>query len=881
MLLKKTIICASLLATLLGCENAQKSSNHAVTATSNVTQTSLQALADNLKVNYRVLENRGDGKCLKTGDATPCFIAELTLMSPVVIDATGWDLYFSQVDPVAQATSDEFVIEHINGDLHRLTPTEQFRGFEENKAKTINIVGRGLVLNETKLMPNYYVVAGGLDPVVIASTKVTVDPETGMEVRPHVAPMTDRAQFKSHPDDKTQWADAAHLYQKNVNMTFAPALVDGAIVPTPLEVTQHDGRLDLSVGVTLQLVNIDATVVAPAMNRLALLNIPQKEGGIPTTVTLVQQYKGKPESYTLEISAEGIAIAAGDTAGALYGMQSVAALVTPGKTDVPYISVIDAPRYEFRGLHVDVARNFHSKELLLKIMDQMAAYKLNKLHLHLGDDEGWRLEVNGLPELTDIGSKRCHDLSESRCLLPQLGSGPFGNTHVDGYYSIEDYQEILRAASLRNIQVIPSFDMPGHSRAVIKAMEARYHKYMRQGQEGEARRYLLSDFSDKTHYESIQFYRDNTINVCMESTYAFIDRVMDEMKAVHAAAGQPLTLYHIGADETAGAWVDSPVCKKFLANNNHGVTEAKELGAYFIERVAGLLAQKGIRAAGWNDGMGETDPAKMPADVQSNLWALLGSDAHKTAHEHANYGWNVVLSTPDILYFDFPQAAHPKEHGYYWGSRETTVRDVYNFMPDNLPVHAEFRTDTRGQPYVSDDRLQRDEQGNVTHEPMKKDNEYVGIQGHIWSETIRSDDLVEYMVFPRLIALAERAWHKPQWAVPYNYEGALYSEATDYFTDTMRAQRDADWNHFANVLAQKVMPKLDLMDIRYRLPTVGAIVENGLLKANIDFPGLKIEYRIDNGEWRSYETPVKVEGKVIEVRSVAPDGKRRGRIVRV
>ncbi len=867
--------------TMFGCTDTEN--NDKTTMLPAVNQENLETIAAQLDVTYSVNENRPAGGCTAAGEKTPCYLATLSLTSPVALDFTGWSLYFSQVDPVAEATSEEFVVEHLNGDLHRISPTPQFSGFDAGETKTIQLVGRGVVLSESKLMPNYYVVANDLEPEVIASTQVQEDPETGLEIRPYATSLTDPAQFKSHAQDQTEWATSERIYEANAGLSAVSDGLDGVIIPTPAEVTPGAGSLDLAKGIQLQLTGVDQAALQPALDRLELFGVPQTADGIPLAVTVDDAGRDGvwTESYTLNITDNEINVTAADSAGAFYALQSIASLLVPGVTTVPQLRVVDQPRYSFRGVHIDVARNFHSKELLLNILDEMAAYKLNKLHLHLGDDEGWRLEIAGLPELTDVGSRRCHDLTESRCLLPQLGSGPHGNSQVDGYYSIKEYQDILRAADARNIQVIPSFDMPGHSRAVIKAMEARYRKLMKEGKDEAARQYLLSDFEDKTDYESIQFYGDNTINVCMESTYKFIDKVMDEMQAVHTAAGQPLTLYHIGADETAGAWVDSPICKQFLADNNHGVDSVDELGAYFIERVANLLADKGIKTGGWNDGLGETNPDQMPEGVQSNLWALLGSEAHHVTHQHINNGWDVVLSLPDILYFDFPQSADPKEHGYYWGSRETTARDVFDFMPDNLPVHAEFRTNQLGQPYTADDRVQRDDAGNVIHSPRAKNTRVAGIQGQIWSETLRSDEVVEYMLFPRMVVLAERAWHKPEWAVPYNYDGAVYSQTTNAFTSEMRAQRDAEWNRFANSLAHKVFPKLDRVGMEYRLPTVGAKIENGILKANISFPGLGIEYRVDGGEWQPYTDEVKVNGKQVDVRAVAPDGKRKGRSLRV
>ena len=144
--------------------------------------------------------------------------------------------------------------------------------------------------------------------------------------------------------------------------------------------------------------------------------------------------------------------------------------------ELAQLSIQDAPRFDYRGVMVDVARNFHSKDAILATLDQMAAYKMNKLHLHLTDDEGWRLEIPGLPELTEVGSNRCFDLEEKSCLLPQLGSGSTSDNFGSGYFSKADYVEILKYAKARNIEVIPEIDMPAHARAAVISMEARYNR---------------------------------------------------------------------------------------------------------------------------------------------------------------------------------------------------------------------------------------------------------------------------------------------------------------------------------------------------------------------------------------------------------------------
>jgi hexosaminidase len=508
----------------------------------------------------------------------------------------------------------------------------------------------------------------------------------------------------------------------------------------------------------------------------------------------------------------------------------------------------------------------------------MAAYKLNKLHLHLADDEGWRLAIPDLPELTDIGSQRCFDLTEQHCLLPQLGAGLGGE--VNGFYSVKDYQEILLAAQARHIQVIPSMDMPGHSRAAVKAMEARFKRLQLAEQITAAKQYLLTDFDDKTQYSSVQYYHDNTLNVCLESTYVFVNKVLNEIKKMHDAVGVPLTRYHIGADETAGAWVESLQCKTFLANNNENITSAAQLGAYFVERVANMLAEKGIEAAAWNDGLMHTRVEKMPPVIQANAWGLLPWAGFKQAHELANRNWQVVVSTPDVLYFDFPYEADPKEHGYYWASRHINSEKIFQFMPDNLPIHAEFWRDREEKPYVSDDRKQQNEQGEITYQPLQKNRQFLGLQGHLWSENTRTDNTAEYKIFPRLLALAERAWHQADWAVPYNYEGAKYDQNSHVFTTELQEKRDQQWREFAQTVGEKELPKLASANIHYRLPTVGAIIEDGFLHANIAFPGIVIEYKTKNGSWQPYHQPVAVSGDV-DVRAVDLLQHRVGRELKV
>jgi hexosaminidase len=833
-------------------------------------------IANNLQVKHRVVTNIPSDKCQQDIADGNCFEVELTLTAKQAISVNGWQIHFSQIAPIQSFESTEFSVMHINGDLHQVSLTENFKGFAENETKRILYRAMFWSLSETDAIPNYIVSAVNSNPAwkiikpeVIKSTMAGFDSETSLETLPFVVPFNDiDKQFKRSKNDKTQWLNSIELYQRNLKLGDKLADVSDKIIPTPKQmiVDSHFQTLDLGQGINISYNKLVPSTVEAALNRLARLGVKQTSSGISTTLSVVADSAKLIGSYRLNVSKQSIEVIGVDSAGVFNGLQSLASLMMPNNLNVAQVRIDDEPHYQFRGLLVDVARNFHSKAFILRLLEQMAAYKLNKLHLHLGDDEGWRLEIPSLPELTQVSAKRCFDLKEQTCLQPQLGAGVEQESSVNGYYSVAVYQEILQAASARHIQVIPSLDMPGHSRAAIKAMTVRTQKYAIAENEEEAQQFNLYDPFDTTRYSSVQFYNDNTINVCLESSYAFVHEVMTQVKQIHAEAGQPLTRYHIGADETAGAWVDSPACKAFVANNTHGVKDMSELGAYFIERVASILSELDIETAGWSDGLSHTRKEKMPAIVQSNAWDVLFWGGHEKVHELTNRDWQVVISSPDVLYFDFPYEADPKEHGYYWASRHTNTEKVFQFMPDNLPVHAEIWLDREDNPYIADDRKN----------PLAKGKTFYGIQGQLWSENTRSDTMAEYKIFPRLYALAERAWHKADWAVPYNYQGAQYSQNTNEFDDERRIQRDKQWRIFANTIGQKSLAKLENSQVFYRLPNVGATIVNGELKANIAFPGLVIEYREKDGVWKSYQHPVKVSGNV-SVRSRSFDGNRSSR----
>ncbi|MGB1199264.1 MAG: family 20 glycosylhydrolase [Thalassotalea sp.] len=869
------LLLSVLLSLLVSCSPAEPPRREVLTP---VTQSQLNQLADNLHIEYQALSNvETDCPAKADKDVKHCFSAIIKITSPVDVFANQWNIRYSQVYPTYAAHSEQLSLVHTNGDIQQITPTETFKGFKANTPVTIKLWVDNTVITESEIMPNYWISAEQLTSAVIKSTKTTIDAETQLEQQPYIKWLTPvEKHIKSAPDDVNQYASANWLYQHNADVNATTKHLPFAIIPTPtsLIITDNDKRLALLSGINVVLNNVEITAVDAALARLKKLGVNQEKNGTTLSITVDKTRLTTAESYQLSINDQGINIIAADASGAFYGVQSLAGLLTLSTLSVPYVDISDQPHYSYRGQHLDVGRNFHDKAMVFRLIEQMAAYKLNKLHMHLAEDEGWRIELPSLPELTAVGGQRCMLMSDKQCLQPQLGAA--GASERDGYYTAQDYIDILRYAKRHHIEIIPSLDMPGHSRAAVKAMEARYQRFIEQENAVEATRYLLSDFADKTQYLSIQNYRDNTINVCMESAYAFVDQVLEDLIALHQQADHPLRLYHIGADETAGAWVDSPQCQALINDKTNEVVDAKHLGAHFIERVSTMIAAKGISVGGWNDGLGESNVERMPKDVYSYIWGALPWGAHQQVSEQARRGWQVVLAIPDVLYFDFPYEVDPKERGYNWASRRIDSRNIFNFMPDNLPLHAEFRVDTLGKPYEIDDTIQKNEQGEVTHQPLPENFNVAGIQGQLWSETIRSENQAEYMIYPRLLAFAEKAWHSANWHVPYNYKGARYNKNTAVFTEKQQQLRDSQWQLFSNTIAQKELIKLDKQGVFYRVPTVGAKIINEQLHLNSSLVGLPLEYQTENGKWQQYQYPIKVNLPV-KVRARSADGSRAGR----
>jgi hexosaminidase len=443
-------------------------------------------------------------------------------------------------------------------------------------------------------------------------------------------------------------------------------------------------------------------------------------------------------------------------------------------------------------------------------------------------------------------------------LHPSYGSGPVAgapDSWGSGYYSREDYMDILKYAQQRHISVIPTINLPGHSRAAIKAMEARYKKFMKEGNEEKANEFRLIDPDDQSKYMSAQGYDDNVVCVARESVYKFYETVINDIIEMHAEAGVPLEFFHTGGDEVPnGAWSESPLCKKLMETLPE-FKDPKNLQSYFLRRTVGFLAEKKLKVGGWEEvALIKNEEGKIvpnPEFVGKNVipwaWNNQGEWAN-LSYRLANAGYPVVMCDVSKFYFDLAYNKDPQEPGLYWGGFCDT-RDPWQFAPYNSFVTNQKTSD--GLPidpekaFAGLERLKPEARKNI-----------IGLQAQLWGETVKGPKMLEYYTLPKLISFAETSWGQPR---PWENE-----------SNPVKRQQlmDEGWNLFANALAKRELPRLSGLfgGFNYRIPKPGAVIEGGMLKVNIEYPGLKIKYTADGSEptFQStiYKEPVQVTGEV-------------------
>ncbi len=825
-----------------------------------------------LRLEWQLIQNQYQGKSLS--------LTKLSLSNEgkKALPRSGWALYFNFVRPVVAEFSRPFGLEaeHLGGDWFRFKLLPTFPGIPGGGKYEVDLVADLWLLNKTDAPNGFYVAFDS-------------DPEKGYALSPtKIVPPTQPERLATGPEDKAPAMTPGLAYHQNESTLNIPIDSLRPIFPTPAWFEYQKGAYLLKPSVEI---NTDpafkqeaewlAKALTPLLDKSEIRVGSARRSGISLKMSSIPI---PPECYRLEISEElGIVISASSPAGIFYGMQSLMTLLPPelwqkpaSSIKIPSLYVNDGPRFPYRGLHVDVARNFQPASEILKLLDAMALYKMNKLHFHFSDDEGWRIEIPGLPELTEIGSRRGHSTTESEFLHPTLGSGPeVDASWGSGHYSRSEFIQILAYAKERHIEVIPEIELPGHARAAVKAMTIRRLRLLKQGQPEAAEKYNLYDPEDRSVYLSVQSYNDNVVCVGLNSTYAFIEKVLDELLAMYREAGAPFTTVHLGGDEVPnGAWEKSPACQKIMRDEN--LNNASELWYYFWRKMHNMAQKRGLALSGWEEvGLRKTfldgSPRNIPnpdfADdgFQMYVWNnVLGWGAEDLAYQLANGGYKVVLGPVSNMYFDMAYQKDFEEPGYYWGAY-TDVDKTFGFVP--FDYFKTSKTDRFGNAidpkiFIGKSRLTDYGKSNI-----------MGLEGFIWSETLQGPATLEYMVFPKLLGLAERAWAPaPAWET--TPDGPLFEK-----------KYTADWTHFANQLGKRELPRLDFFagGFQYRIPTPGAKIQNGMLHANLQLPGFVLRYTTDGTEPNEsspvYAVPVPVRSSV-RIRAFDRSG-RGSRLVKV
>lgn len=449
-------------------------------------------------------------------------------------------------------------------------------------------------------------------------------------------------------------------FYSNSNKLFGEQQIK--IVPKPVSVITHKGFFAITPQTKVLFNSNDKeiqNITAPLLSHLKnfygfeglssyYLNKPSKRS---IFINLNPSAKMQKEGYKLIVSKRGITLEASTPNGLFYGIQSLIQMMPPTKeklaeVKIPLAKIVDYPRFQWRGLHLDVCRHFMPKEFVLKYIDYMAMHKLNTFHFHLTEDQGWRIEIKKYPMLTEIGSMRKETLIGSYRVSKEYDGIPHG-----GYYTQDDIREIVAYAAKRYVTVVPEIEMPGHALAALAS-----YPYL--GCTG-------GPYEVATRW-GIQ---KDVMCAGKESTFKFLQDVLDEVLALF-----PSEYIHIGGDECPkDSWVKCPLCLQRIADE--GLKDEKELQSYFIQRVEKYINSKGRKVIGWDEILeGGLAPN---AAVMSWRGVAGGIEAAKQHHF-------VVMTPGTHCYFDHYQA-DPKTQPLAIGGF-TNLEKIYSYepVPDSL-----------------------------------------------------------------------------------------------------------------------------------------------------------------------------------------------------
>ena len=456
-------------------------------------------------------------------------------------------------------------------------------------------------------------------------------------------------------------------------------------VPQSVELTSDRFAFDSDVALEIIAGDEDKRILTDYLTASPLAFSENGDKSLTLEVAAVEGLTS-PEGYRLEATEDNVKVTAQSGAGLFYGVQTIIQLLDE-KGTIPTGTITDEPQLEYRGLMLDVSRHFFGKEFVKKQIDAIAHFKMNRLHLHLTDAAGWRIEIKKYPRLTQFAAWRSKPLWKDWWFGDRLYAEEGSPEAHGGYYTQDDIREIVKYAADRYITVIPEIEMPAHSEEVLTAYPE------------------LSC----TH----EPYKQADFCVGNEKTYEFLENVLTEVMELF-----PSEYIHIGGDEAGKAsWPTCPLCQKRMKEEN--LADVNELQSYLIQRIEKFVNSKGRQIIGWDEIL---DGGLAP---NATVMSWRGTEGGLAA---VNSGHKAVMTPGGYCYLDsYQDAPHtqPMAFGPYM-----PLQKVYSYNP------------TEGLD---------EEQAKLIY----------GIQGNLWVEYIPTEELVEYMIYPRILAIAEIGWSNP------------------------------------------------------------------------------------------------------------------------
>lgn len=495
--------------------------------------------------------------------------------------------------------------------------------------------------------------------------------------------------------------------------TFAQNIT---IIPEPVNMVQKKGSYVLPKIIEISAPQSQLKAVAFLQEKITqatgyktFVNRKGKIGQIKLALTTTPLSDLGKEGYTLSVLNSGVTIKANTANGLYYGIQTLLQLLPAEienstvqkevKWTIPFVDIIDFPRFGWRGLMLDVSRHFFTKAEVKTYIDNMARYKYNLLHWHLTDDEGWRVEIKSYPNLTVKGAYNAERVGYFGTFDTPPADEPRTN---GGFYTQEDIREIVAYAKERHIDILPEIDVPGHSLAAVVAypelsLTPGVEKYqVRSGEE-------LFDWSGP----HVKGYLDNTLNPANPKVYTFLDKVFGELATLF-----PFDYVHIGGDECPkNYWEKDAAIAELM--KKEGLKNQDEVQSFFTKKVVNIVSSKGKKSIGWDEILeGGLAPG---AAVMSWRGEKGGIEAAKQGHE-------VVMTPTQYCYIDYMQADSALEAKVY---STLLLNKAYSYEPI---------------PQGIDPKLIK------------------GVQANLWSEQLYNIRYAEYMTWPRALATAEVAW---------------------------------------------------------------------------------------------------------------------------